>query len=96
MPSRSSSYRNLSEITVREKEGEEITISRLFSKPKQRLSRFLVRSASRYLVVSASETAHLVKVDYLTLECPVFSEPVSMRETLSQGAGYGTKEEVHP
>jgi hypothetical protein len=30
------------------------------------------------------------------VECPVFSEPVSMRETLSQGAGYGTKEEVHP
>jgi 5-hydroxyisourate hydrolase-like protein (transthyretin family) len=30
------------------------------------------------------------------VECPAFSEPVSMRETLSQGAGYGTKEEVHP
>jgi hypothetical protein len=32
----------------------------------------------------------------LLVECPAFSEPVSMRETLSQGAGYGTKEEVHP
>jgi hypothetical protein len=32
----------------------------------------------------------------LRVECPAFSEPVSMRETLSQGAGYGTKEEVHP
>jgi hypothetical protein len=32
----------------------------------------------------------------MLVECPAFSEPVSMRETLSQGAGYGTKEEVHP
>jgi hypothetical protein len=30
------------------------------------------------------------------LVCPAFSEPVSMRETLSQGAGHGTKKEAHP
>jgi hypothetical protein len=32
----------------------------------------------------------------LHLECPAFSEPDSMRETLSQGAGYVEKEEAHP
>jgi hypothetical protein len=29
------------------------------------------------------------------VECPAMFEPVSMRETLSQGAGHGTKEEAH-
>jgi hypothetical protein len=29
------------------------------------------------------------------LECPVIFGPVHMRETLSQGAGHGTKEEAH-
>jgi hypothetical protein len=29
------------------------------------------------------------------LECPVIFEPVLMRETESQGAGHGTKEEAH-
>jgi hypothetical protein len=30
-----------------------------------------------------------------TVECPVIFGPVHMRETLSQGAGHGTKEEAH-
>jgi hypothetical protein len=29
------------------------------------------------------------------VECPVIFGPVHMRETLSQGAGHGTKEEAH-
>jgi two-component system LytT family response regulator len=56
----------LARIPAREKEEDEATIDRLLSEPKQRLSRFLVRNESRYVVVSASETAHFESVDGLT------------------------------
>jgi hypothetical protein len=31
----------------------------------------------------------------VVVECPAIFEPALMRETLSQGAGYGTREEAH-
>ena len=47
-------------------EGQETAIDHLLRDPKQRLSRFLVRSDSRYFVVSANETAYFESVDGLT------------------------------
>jgi hypothetical protein len=48
---------------------------------------FLLAISVIMVAVSLSATIHV--------ECPAIFEPALMRETLSQGAGYGTREEAH-
>lgn len=63
--SRSRLERALARITDRSAKNSE-TIDRLLVENKQRLSRFLVYSDSRYLVVPASEVAYFESLDGLT------------------------------
>jgi CheY-like chemotaxis protein len=47
------------------------------------------------VVVVSGEFSGLSVPESVLVECPVIFGPVHMRETLSQGAGHGTKEEAH-
>jgi hypothetical protein len=48
-----------------------------------------------YMIVGSSAGALTGLQFVVIVECPVIFGPVHMRETLSQGAGHGTKEEAH-
>ena len=56
----------LSRVAAKRVEETDTSLETLLSSPQQRLSRFLVRSGPRYLVISAEDTAFFDSVDGLT------------------------------
>ncbi len=56
----------LARFAARQAGGTDAALEKVLRDPKQRLSRFLVRSGSRYLVVPAAETAYFDSLDGLT------------------------------
>jgi two-component system LytT family response regulator len=56
----------ISRVTGLQKEESDRSLEQMLTSPAQRLSRFLVRSGSRYLVLGAEETAYFESIDGLT------------------------------